>query len=249
MKEFLFFDVESTGLRDEDRICQLAYIRMDIGMEKDLEIFNQFFKPPLPIKIDAMEVHHITEERVADQPTFLKYQKYGKLKELFESDNIVAVAHNARFDVGMLQKEGITPRNVICTLKVARHLDADGIIPSHALQYLRYYLNLDIQAVLAHDALGDAKVLKALFKRLYLKMGGTSPSLIEMMEISSRPSVITRFTFGKYKGEKIADIAKRDVGYLKWLYNSEKEKENQDEDMLYTLAKLLGVIMSKSLSK
>ncbi len=242
MKEFLFFDVESTGLGEEDRICQLAFIHMDIGMEKDLEIFNRFFKPPLPIKIDAMEVHHITEGKVADQPSFREYPEYGKLKKLFESGDVVAVAHNARFDVGMLQKEGITPRNVICTLKIARHLDANSVIPSHALQYLRYYLNLDIQDVLAHDALGDAKVLKALFKRLYLKMGGTPPVLTEMIKISSRPSAITRFTFGKYKGEKIVDIVKRDIGYLRWLFDSEKGKENPDEDMLYTLANLLGMV-------
>lgn len=240
MKEFLFFDVESTGLEEDDRICQLAFIHMDIRMEKDLEIFNGFFKPPLPIKISAMEVHHITEGKVANQPFFREYTEYGKFKELFESRDIVSVAHNAKFDVGMLQKEGITPRNIICTLKVARYLDAYGVIPSHALQYLRYYLNLDVHDITAHDAFGDAKVLQALFKRLYLKMGGTSSVLTEMIKISSRPSAITRFTFGKYKGERIADVAKQDIRYLKWLYDSEKGKENPDEDMLYSLASLLS---------
>ncbi|MHB8661023.1 MAG: exonuclease domain-containing protein [Minisyncoccota bacterium] len=240
MKEFVFFDVESTGIGDEDRICQLAFIHTDIGMEKNLEIFNQFFKPPLPIKIDAMAIHHITEKQIEGRPAFKEYSAYGKVKELFERKDVVAVAHNAKFDADMLRKEGIAPRNIICTLKVARHLDPHGVIPSHALQYLRYYLNLDVEDASAHDALGDAKILPVLFKRLYDKMGGTPSVLAEMIDISARPSIITRFSFGKYKGEKIADIAKRDTSYLEWLYSSEKTKSNPDEDMLYTLNSLLS---------
>ncbi len=240
MKESVFFDVESTGIVDEDRICQLAFIHTDIETGKNLEIFNQFFKPPLPIKIDAMTIHHITEKQIEDKPAFKEYEAYGRIKELFEREDVIAIAHNAKFDADMLRKEGIAPRNIICTLKVARYLDTNGVIPSHALQYLRYYLKLDIEDASAHDALGDAKVLPALFKRLYEKMGGTPSALAEMIDISAKPSTITRFSFGKYKGEKIADIAKRDSGYLAWLYGSEKSKSNPDEDMLYTLNRLLS---------
>jgi len=41
------------------------------------------------------------------------------------------VAHNAAFDVDMLKKEGIEPKNVICTLKLARYFDKDGVVPKY----------------------------------------------------------------------------------------------------------------------
>jgi exodeoxyribonuclease X len=56
-------------------------------------------------------------------------------------------AHNAAFDVDILKKEGIEPKSVICTLKHARYFDKDGVIPRYSLQYLRYYLKLNVDAV------------------------------------------------------------------------------------------------------
>ena len=41
------------------------------------------------------------------------------------------VVHNAAFDVDMLKKEGIEPKNVICTLKLARYFDKDGVVPKY----------------------------------------------------------------------------------------------------------------------
>ena len=38
-------------------------------------------------------------------------------------------------------------------LKLARYLDKNGVIPKYNLQYLRYYLGLEIEAM-PHDALG-----------------------------------------------------------------------------------------------
>lgn len=245
-KEIVFFDTETTGKEVEDRICQMGYIHVDIDdFDKQISFMNLMFKPPLPIKIDAMAVHHITQEMVDGLESF-EYVAKTRVKELFERDDVLCVAHNAKFDVDMLAKEGIVPANVICTLKLARYLDKEGVIPSHALQYLRYFLKLEIDAE-AHDAFGDVKVCAALFNRLFERMqdDGENVTLAQnvfykMIEISKNPSTIARFHFGKYKGEKIADIAKRDKDYLRWLRGAEMKNEKPDEDMLHTL-KQLGV--------
>jgi DNA polymerase III epsilon subunit-like protein len=240
--EVVFFDTETTGKEAEDRLCQMGYIHESFVEDKQLSFMNLMFKPPLPIKIDAMCVHHITNEMVDGLKSFEEVAK-KTVKELFEREDVVCVAHNATFDVEMLKKEGIEPANVIDTLKVARKLDKGGVIPSHALQYLRYFLKLEVTDVQAHDAFGDVKVLAALFARLFDKMQDdgenvtlSSRVLEQMIEISKHPSLIPRFNFGKYKGEKIADIAKRDMGYLRWLKESESSKgDAADKDMLYTL--------------
>jgi len=55
---FIFLDTETTSTGEKDRLCQLAY------KTEDGDIVNELFKPPLPITIDAMCVHHITNEMV-----------------------------------------------------------------------------------------------------------------------------------------------------------------------------------------
>ena len=105
---------------------------------------------------------------VQDKPPFKESDEYEKLQKLVGDINNVIVAHNAQFDMQMLHMEGISTQRVICTLKLARYLDNNGVIPKYNLQYLRYFLDLEIEAT-AHDALGDILVLEKLFSRLSTK--------------------------------------------------------------------------------
>ncbi len=225
---FIFFDTETTGTQQEDRLCQLAY-----KTEKS-EIVNQLFKPPLPIAIDSMCVHHITNEMVENKPAFKGSHEYQKLVGLLGGDKNILVAHNAKFDVDMLEKEGVHPKRVICTLKLARHMDPEGKIPRYSLQYLRYFLGIKVD-VTAHDALGDVLVLEKLFERLFVKMSKTiGPAAVEnrMMDISSKPVLLARMYFGKHKGKFFREIP---GDYLKWLSGT----DDLDEDLRYTVGHYL----------
>jgi DNA polymerase III epsilon subunit-like protein len=233
----IFLDTECTGTEAEDRIIQVAF--KDSG---GLYAVNELFKPPLPIKIEAMAVHHITEKMVEGKYPFQGSLAKDELEYLVKVGGIV-VAHNAKFDLGMLLKEGTEVPKHICTLKVARYLDPEGRFSSHSLQYLRYALGLEVEGV-AHDAYGDVLVLERLFERLLKKMEERAPNgsdpeawaLEKMMEISQLPSLLARCAFKKHKGKPWADVAKEDPDYLRWLLG-EKRKENSpdDEDLVYTL--------------
>ena len=61
-----------------------------------------------------------------------------------------------------------------------------------------------------------------------------------MIEISSRPSIIKTFNFGKYAGKSVADVKKTDAGYLEWLLKSKLENSPDDVDWIYTLKSYLG---------
>jgi len=224
---FIFLDTETTGLNDNDRLCQLAY-KTDNGIT-----VNELFNPGMPIPIEAMCVHHITNDMVKDKPAFKTSKTWHNLNELLKSDDTILVAHNAPFDVGMLKKEGITVNKNICTLKLSRYLDAEGVIPHHNLQYLRYYLNLNVKAN-AHDALGDILVLEALFERLYAKIIEKYPdgASDKMIDISSKPVLIRKMPFGKHKGIKMEEIP---IDYLHWLSTTDLE-----EDLKYTVRYYLG---------
>ncbi len=53
--KLLFLDTETTGNEEHDRLCQVAY---SDGTTRH----SALFKPPIPISIESMAVHHITEK-------------------------------------------------------------------------------------------------------------------------------------------------------------------------------------------
>ena len=237
--KILFLDTETTGNSDKDRLVQLAVKERFV----DEPLVNALYKPPVPISIESMAIHHITERMVAGKPAFQDAPEYQSLKDLLESDETIVVAHNATFDVAMLAREGIAPRHTICTYKLAYALDPSDAVPNYRLQYLRYLLDLDVEAE-AHDAWGDVLVLEALFERFAQMMKerhGTEEAALEaMLAISARPLLFTTLRFGKYNGKKLEDVAKTDRSYLEWLLK-EKEKEPVGEvDWIYTLKHYLG---------
>lgn len=231
----IFLDAETTGKDPADRLCQIAF-------KFEGEEFEALFKPPVPIQIEAMSISHITNKMVADKETFIGSEMQKKLAGIFAKEAIL-VAHNAQFDVEMLKKENIEVNRVIDTLKVAHHLDKEAKIPRYNLQYLRYFLDLDLDNIVPHNALGDVRVLEKIFERLFQKMladfKDEQAVIVEMLEISSKPIIMKKFPFGKYKGSKVIDIAKTDPGYLKWLLGKKIEAREQgeknDENWIYTL--------------
>lgn len=235
----LFFDTETTGNTDTDRLCQLGIKERGVVTP----ILNATYKPPIPISFEAMAVHHITEKMVANRPLFAESTEYGEVKALFEDNNTVAVAHNAPFDIAMLAREGIAPTHFICTYKVARALDVHEKISQYKLQYLRYFLGIEIDAV-AHDAWGDVLVLEALFERLLAKVteekGSESAALEEMITISLRPILFTTLRFGKHNGKRLEDVVREDRDYLGWLLRQKKENPAGEDDWIYTLEHYLA---------
>ncbi|OGI90561.1 hypothetical protein A2911_01535 [Candidatus Nomurabacteria bacterium RIFCSPLOWO2_01_FULL_40_15] len=227
MAKIIFFDTETTGNTEKDFLCQIAYKAGD-------STFSGLYKPSIKIPPEASAVHHITNKMVADKLSFADSGDKEKIKELFEDTGNIVVAHNAPFDLLMIKKEGIEPKKFICTLRVARYLDKEEKIERYNLQYLRYYLDLDVEAN-AHDALGDVLVLEKLFERLKDKL-----SIEEMIEISSHPSLLHTFKFGKHNGKRIEEVMRTDRGYLEWLLAQKLNGDGIDEDWIYTLNHYLG---------
>jgi len=230
MDEFLFLDTETTGNQLlSDRLFQICYKHND-------NLISEYFKPEIPISIKSQSITHVTNKMVADMPSFSDSPLKDKVQELV--DKYILVAHNAIFDVAMLSHEGITVPRFICTLKVARALDEEGVIPEYNLQYLRYYLELDVKAN-AHEAKDDVLVLEALFGRLYKKMvdkmGSHDQAVLQMLKISTEPSLFMLFPFGKHKGRKIDEVVINDRSYVEWLLEKKLENPTEDEDWIYTL--------------
>jgi exodeoxyribonuclease X len=235
----LFFDTETTGNTDGDRLVQLGIKERGA----DAPLLNALYKPPMPIAYEAMAIHHITEKMVADRPAFTESPEYAEIKAALENEDAIAVAHNAAFDLSILRREGIKPRNVICTYKVASTLDTESAFSHYSLQYLRYALGIEVVAP-AHDAIGDVLVLEALYERLLAELikrtGSEEAAIQEMLSISSKPMLFTTIRFGKHKGKRIEEIAREDRSYLEWLLREKKKESHGEEDWIYTLEHFLA---------
>lgn len=230
--EIILLDTETTDLGDEARLVQLAYKNITTGAE-----LNEYFKPPVSISYGAMAIHHITNEVVAGKPIFDGSEHQAILIKMFRSN--ILVAHNALFDIKILNNEGVRVDKYIDTLRVVKHLvDAE----EYKIQYLRYFLKLSVKGQ-AHDAMGDVIVLEALFK--YLKnvikdkffLNSDDEIFKKMLELTQTPVLLKTFAFGKHLGKTFKEISETDKGYLEWLYDSESKKElqYQNEDLVYTL--------------
>lgn len=229
------FDTETTGNGPSDRLCQLAVKERSI----DAPLVNELYKPPIQIPPAASAVHHISNKMVADKPSFVESAEYQKIKELFESEENLVVAHNAAFDVQMLQLEGIAPKNIICTYKVVQHLDRNGEFEMYRLQYLRYALDMELD-VPAHDAFADVLVLEKLFEYLLSRIMeeksiDENAALLLMQEMTNTPVLVREFNFGKYKGKSLEEISLTAPDYLEWLLGQKEMNPSGEEDWLYTL--------------
>lgn len=241
MKNIIFLDTETTGNEPaKDYLCQIAYKSKD-------ETFCELYKPPVPIPPEASAVTHITNKMVKDKEVFKESGDYRRIKTLLEDKDTVLVAHNAKFDLAIIKNEDIVPKNFICTLRVARALDTNNVIPQYKLQYLRYYLEIEIDAP-AHDALGDVLVLEQLFIRLKNKIIekekiSEEEAIDKMIEISAKPSLMNMFNFGKYSGKSVADVLNVDRGYLEWMLSAKEQNPDNEEDWIYTLKYHLGKLV------
>jgi DNA polymerase III epsilon subunit family exonuclease len=245
MATYVLFDTETTGNQESDKIIQIG--AMIVHSKDHIDIYDELCSSNEPIKIEAMEVHNITPDMIENKPPFAQTKFATDVKSYNNPSNYL-IAHNISFDLAMLQKEGFENQyTLIDTLRCAKHLLPNS--PAHRLQYLRYSLglykteqqeasNLGI-TIKAHDAIGDVLVMKLLLSHLVKltqeQYSGINP-MQKLAELTKTPVLMSEFKFGKYKNERIDEIASQDIGYIKWMRNN----LDLDEDMKYTLDFYLG---------
>ena len=62
----------------------------------------------------------------------------------------------------------------------------------------------------------------------------------KMIEISSKPSLMNLFSFGKHNGKTVAEVKNIDPGYLDWMLTQKEQNPDNEEDWIYTLKYHLG---------
>jgi len=225
----VFIDIETTGVTSSDKICSIALI-YDGGYIYELLNEKKRIKP------EASAVHHITNEMIKDKPSFKDSKSF---EFLTQNNSITLVGHNMEFILNKLALSGFNfTKDFIDTKRVTKHKLAE-YVDSFSLQYLRYELILYkdentlakslniLTPLIAYNALSDALVVKLLYNYLldYAKYD-------DMILLSSKNVLVSKFKFGKYADEYIEDVLLKDRNYIFWLLDNALDL---DEDLRYSL--------------
>ena len=173
----IFLDTETTGLSADqgDRIIEFACIELDNRRDTGRRL-HHYVNPGRSSHPDALRVHGITDEFLADKPRFAAVA--AELIEFVAGADLVI--HNAAFDIGFLNAELRRLDLPPITQHVARVTDsllmAREMFPgkSNSLDALCRRLEVDSSKRDLHGALIDADLLA----QVYLNMTRGQDSLV-----------------------------------------------------------------------
>ncbi|MBE7044181.1 MAG: PolC-type DNA polymerase III [Ruminococcaceae bacterium] len=159
---FVVFDIETTGLSNtKNNITEIGAVKVEQG--EITERWSTFVNPCEPIPANIVELTGITDEMVADAPKIEEI--LGDFLEFCKG--CVLVAHNARFDVGFIQKAAdkhgfVFENSYLDTLQLARCLYPE--FPNHKLDTLSKHLKILLEN--HHRAVDDAKATADIFVKM-----------------------------------------------------------------------------------
>jgi DNA polymerase-3 subunit epsilon len=165
----IFLDTETTGLSAEagDRIVEIGCIEL-VNRRLSGRTLHHYVNPQRSSHPDAVRVHGITDEFLADKPPFASIA--DELMAFVEGAEIVI--HNAAFDIGFLEAELRRLGRPRFTEQVARVTDslllAREMFPGkgNSLDALCKRLEVDNSQRELHGALLDAGLLAEVYLRM-----------------------------------------------------------------------------------
>ena len=161
---YVVFDVETTGLSAErDRLIEIAAVKVKNGAE--IDSFESYINPRRPISELITRLTSITDDDVRDAP--FEEEVMTNFYNWLDEDDIL-VAHNAKFDLGFLDKSferlGLKNKNnaSIDTLFISRAENKEA--KRHGLSNLAKLYK--VRLVQHHRAIYDTKATAEIFLKM-----------------------------------------------------------------------------------
>ncbi len=226
-KPIVFFDLETTGTNIvQDRIVEISYLKVSPNGNEDMH--TRRINPEMHIPEESTAVHGITDQDVANCPTFKEIAK--EVARDFEGSDIAGFNSN-RFDVPLLAEEFLRAG---VDIDLSRHRFIDVQVIFHKMEQrtltaaYKLYCGKDLTD--AHSADGDTRatyeVLMAQLDR-YPELKNDMAFLSEFSSFTRNVDFAGRivrndkgqevFNFGKYKDMPVLDVFQRDPGYYSWI--------------------------------
>lgn len=235
-RPLVFFDLETTGLNiGKDRIVELSYYKVFPNGTAEGKTFR--IKPTewvdgqevqMHIAEEASAVHGIHDEDLADCPTFK--QIAAQVAEVLTDADLAGYNSN-HFDLPLLAEEMLRA-GVEIDLKRRHMIDVFTIFqkqePRTLVAAYKFYCGKDLKD--AHSANADTmatyEVLKAQLERYDIPsevaaLADYTAATVRYADFAGRIAYdkdgFEIFNFGKYKGQRLVDVFRRDTGYYGWI--------------------------------
>jgi len=161
----IIIDTETTGIeRKVDRIVEIGCVEINNWLPTG-KTFHKYVNPTHPVHREAFAVHGLSNEFLKTKPTFKRVVN----QFLAFIGDARLVAHNAPFDLGMINDEldrlDMPPlqNEIVDTLELAKAKRPRG---RHTLDGLCSAFNIDTSRRKLHGALLDAELLSEVYVEL-----------------------------------------------------------------------------------
>ena len=242
-----FFDLETTGIDvAKDRIVEISIFKVFPNGNKESKTW--LVNPTIPIPAFATAVHGITNEKVANEPTFkeLASQVHAMIK-----DSDLAGFNSDRFDIPLLAEE-LLRSEVDFDMKNRVSVDVQTIFHKKEERTLsaayKFYCNQSLEN--AHSAEADTMATYEILKAQLDRYGDLDNDMKTLADYTTRKKTVDFagfialnnegkeiFTFGKHKGALVDEVFDKEPGYFSWIQNAEFP--------LYTKKVLTGIKLRK----
>ena len=234
----VFFDLETTGTNIlRDRIVEISVVKVTPDGER--EVKTSRINPEMHIPEESTAIHHITDEMVAQAPTFRQISK--ALNQFFDDCDIAGFNSN-KFDVPLLVEEfaraginfDVNGRKFIDVQNIFHKMEQRTLVAAY-----RFYCGKELNG--AHSANADTmatlEVLESQLDRYpdlkndvdYLSefsSGGRSLDLAGRIVLDDNDVPV--FNFGKHKGRPVEDVLHREPSFYSWIMQGEFPKNTKD---------------------
>jgi DNA polymerase-3 subunit epsilon len=227
----IFFDLETTGISiSSDRIVELSYLKIFPNGNEESKTIR--INPQMPIPEKSTQIHGIKDEDVKDAPVFAEVAK--TLAKVMEGCDLAGYNSN-KFDIPLLAEEFLRA-GIDIDLKKRKFVDVQVIFHKKEQRTLSAAYKFYCEKVLdeAHSAEADARATYEILKAQLDKYNDLPNDLDKLAEYSSHNRnadfagrIIYNekeeeiFNFGKYKGQKVDDVLKKDPAYYGWMMNND----------------------------
>ncbi len=230
-KPICFFDLETTGINiSKDRIVEISILKVFPDGKEETKTW--LVNPGVPIPKEVTAIHGITDEDVADKPTFKELAKeiYNMIK-----DSDLGGFNSNRFDIPLLAEEMLRA-DVDFDMKNRLAVDVQTIFHKMEQRTLsaayQFYCNKELEG--SHGAEADTKATFEVLKAQIAKYDDIENDTKFLAEFSSRKKFADFagfisynkkgeecFSFGKHKGKLVTEVLESEPGYFGWLLNAD----------------------------
>jgi DNA polymerase-3 subunit epsilon len=237
-RPLVIFDLETTGINTAaDRIVEICMIKVFPEGQEEMRTYR--INPEMPIPPQATAVHGISDEDVADKPTFKSLA--NELNNFLKECDFGGFNSN-KFDFPMLVEE-FYRTGIEFEVEKRRFIDAQRIFhfkePRNLKAAYKFYCDMDLEN--AHSAEADTMatwaVLKAQIER-YEDLPNEIDGLHRMSGQNNLADLAGRFikneqeeilfNFGKHKGKTVKQVLKDEPGYYKWMMDGDFAQQTKN---------------------